>query len=808
VNQQSIGEIVLRFRLIIGITLVAASIFMMAGIFRVHFTTKFTDFFPLSHRNVQLNQEFGQYGGAQTIILMLRKKHGDIFNPETIQKLYALTQAVDILPAVNHNEVFSLTSERLSFAEAVEGGVLRRPFIRPGFVPRTEQEINDLRTAVEFHRSLVRALVSDDNSSAAVIASFSDAVNYPELFKQLQGLVSRYQDSNDNIYLAGEPITRAYGYVFLPRVTVIFLSAIGLMIGVLYLNLGYRTRWWIPVITGSLSAIWGLGFVGWAGFSFDPVMLVIPFILSARDFSHGIQWQGRYYDEFDRLRAKHDACITTTNAMLPPGLLSITADIAGIIFISFGGIPVLQHVAFAGSVWLASSVAMVFVFQPILMSYLPPPSIKRAIPPGTQVEQGFVGRWLARGGNAIVAVAVTRGPARLGLICLSAGVIGWGILSGARAQIGYLTPGTPLYLPTAKVNQDIAEIAKHFPLDQAWVIITTPKFPDEHSVLGPPVLRMVSSLRAFLASEPHVKQVSSFATDVERPFNQMLHYEYPKYFGVPSDVQLSGNIWGMFLGGSAPGELEYYISDQDSKDTCVRILLSDHTYDTLASLTRRLQSFVDQHAKELNKWGVQVRFLGGGAGLYGAANDVLYQLDLVNITFVLAVIFVFCLFTFNSFVAASLFLLCCVLANFAAFIYMSLRGIGLTIDTIPVISLGIGLGIDYGIYTVSRIRDEVVAGRELNEAIGIALRSTGVAVFTTFLVMVGGILPWAFSPVAFHNGMSILLMFLMGTNMIAGVVVLPAVISWTRPRFICRIERQASEGRKASELEMRVAGET
>jgi predicted RND superfamily exporter protein len=126
----------------------------------------------------------------------------------------------------------------------------------------------------------------------------------------------------------------------------------------------------------------------------------------------------------------------------------------------------------------------------------------------------------------------------------------------------------------------------------------------------------------------------------------------------------------------------------------------------------------------------------------------------------------------------------CIAANFAAFIYMRLIDIGITIDTIPVISLGIGLGVDYGIYVVSRICDECRVGRPLEQAISTALRETGTAVFATFSVIVGGLLPWAFSPVLFHSEMSLLLITLMFTNMIVGVLVLPAYIAWARPRFV------------------------
>ena len=148
------------------------------------------------------------------------------------------------------------------------------------------------------------------------------------------------------------------------------------MVILLYISLGHRSRWWAPTVTGTLSAVWGLGFVGWMGYNFDPVMLVIPFILTARDLSHGIQWQGRYYNELDACKDKYVAIVATTNYMLPPGFLSIVADIAGIIFVSLGGIPVLHHIGLAGAVWLASSLTMVFVFEPIFLSYSPIPRLK------------------------------------------------------------------------------------------------------------------------------------------------------------------------------------------------------------------------------------------------------------------------------------------------------------------------------------------------------------------------------------------------------------------------------------------------
>jgi predicted RND superfamily exporter protein len=135
-------------------------------------------------------------------------------------------------------------------------------------------------------------------------------------------------------------------------------------------------------------------------------------------------------------------------------------------------------------------------------------------------------------------------------------------------------------------------------------------------------------------------------------------------------------------------------------------------------------------------------------------------------------------------VAGMLFVTSCIGANFAAFIYMRLMDIGITIYTIPVISLGIGLGVDYGIYAISRIVDECIKGRDLEEAITTALRGTDAAVLATFSVIVGGLAPWMSSPVLFYSQMTVLLIILMFTNLVMGLSILPAYVAWARPRFI------------------------
>src|SRR5581483_11271464 len=220
------------------------------------------------------------------------------------------------------------------------------------------------------------------------------------------------------------------------------------------------------------------------------------------------------------------------------------------------------------------------------------------------------------------------------------------------------------------------------------------------SVMDPDILRMQRDLGQFLMLDRNVTQVVSVTANLILPFNRMFHYSEPEYASIPSGILVAGSLFVLFAQNTAPGESELWVNDQYD-DSIVRIYVTDHTYATLVNLQNRLKEFQarregwDPGMKQVN-----FLYLGGIAGLYAAANDVLYQLDFINITFVLGVVLLFCCVTYRSIVAGLLFVISCVAANFGAFIYMRLVNIGITIDTIPVISLGIGLGVDYGIYTV------------------------------------------------------------------------------------------------------------
>jgi uncharacterized protein len=788
--RRSFARYVLDYRKPIGLLLAVVTIFMAYWAVHLPIATHFEDLFPATHPNTVLYRQFRrQYGGAQTLVLMVRVKKGDIYNFKTLHDIQDITNEVDRIPGVNHNEVFSLSSYRILFAQALPGALVSTPFMYPK-VPTTQAQIDALKNNVLANGEQLAGFVTRDQKGALIVASFNEqGLDYKTLFDSVQDTIRKHQDANTRIYVSGAVMFSAWGYHYLPRIQKIFVLSTALMLLILYLSLGRYSGWWAPMLTGILSAIWGLGFVSLMGFNFDPIMLVIPFIMTARDLGHGIQWQGRYYDELDRTKDKIEACVATADLMLVPGILAILANIAGIIFIVIGNIPVLRQIGIGGAVWMGASVAMVFVFQPILISYLPRPEFRERSFLNKLANSGLIVR-LRNFADQLVMAAITRGTARTVLLGVGVLALIVGIAAERSVSIGYQTAGTPIYTADSKINQDTAEISKFVPTNIGWIVLETPEFPSSQSGVGIDTLRMSDDLANYLMSRGDVVAVLGFSALASKPMNMLLHNGEPKYYALPDSNSLSASLWGFFFAATAPGEAEsYFAISQSMRNSCIRVLLQDHTYARLKRLRHDIDSFIRERVAAdpgLNQ--VKLRYIGGEAGLYLASDDVIGRLNVVNLSLTLVAILLACAVVFRSLVAGLFFALSCIAANFIAFAYMNVYNIGLTVDTLPVISLGIGLGVDYGIYTVMRIRDEVIGGLTLKDAITKGLRTTGAWVFCTFAVMVGGIFAWVFSPLLFHSEMSVLLILLMSTNLIAGLLLLPALIAWRQPRFLSRYE--------------------
>ena len=190
-----------------------------------------------------------------------------------------------------------------------------------------------------------------------------------------------------------------------------------------------------------------------------------------------------------------------------------------------------------------------------------------------------------------------------------------------------------------------------------------------------------------------------------------------------------------------------------------------------------------------NSWtrGVQFVMAGGVMGVLAAINDEVERSHVANITLIFFVIFVLHSVTYQSIPSGFIVFLQIATATMLSFAYMAIRNIGLNINTLPVQSVGVGIGVDYAIYIVDRIRHEVLDTEDIDEAVRRAVRTTGMAVSFTATTIVGGIVLWSFSNLRFQAEMAQLLSILMVINMFGAMTVVPAFYSVFRPRVATRL---------------------
>ena len=216
----------------------------------------------------------------------------------------------------------------------------------------------------------------------------------------------------------------------------------------------------------------------------------------------------------------------------------------------------------------------------------------------------------------------------------------------------------------------------------------------------------------------------------------------------------------------------------------MRLYLKNHEGSTLKEVINRVENFIKDNP-DLMEHAV-MKPAGGLGGILAAANEVISVKNHQILFMVLGLIFILCSVTYRSLFAGLLFTMSLILANFLAFSYMVFRDVGLNINTLPVAALGIGLGVDYGLYIVSRIMETYQEEKDLRKAVIGGVTTAGKAVFFTATMMTAGVIFWYFSPLRFQAEMGFLLGLLMMVNMLVGLLVLPAVINILRPKFIYR----------------------
>ena len=739
----------------------------------VRIASDFADLLPQDHPYIQLHNEIRDtFGGANNVIVSITVEEGSIFSNDMLDRIHRITLAVDALDGINHNLVTSLTHRNVRKVWlGGEGTVRSSPYYDPLKGGYSAAELDGIRQDVLADPRVIGLLISPDLKSALVRGTLNEgALDYEKVFQQLQSIREREAVAGIKIHATGQPILVGWVSSYANQIMIIFLLTVVIMLGLLILH--FRSMYGIvlPIIGIIVTSIWGLGILSLLGYNLDPLMLVVPFLISARAMSHGIQIVERYYQEIKRGHdGKYAAHLAFSN-LFRPGSLGVISDAIGLLLIAVGSVPINDKLAVYACLWALSVVITVIIAIPCILQLLPTPTVR---PAGSSA--------MAKLFN-IIADRVTRPGAPAMVLWVCALLFVAALATSTRVTIGETEPGSPLLYADHDYNVSSKMINLAFPgSEELYVIGHT----DEVGGLKrPEVVKALADLQAHMLTDPALGGTKGLP-DLIRAVNRITHYNDPRWYALPDEPRLVGGLMYLYMMSSPiQGALLEYL-DTDQTNANIVFYYKDHQGTTIRRAIEMIKQWKDREESKVA--GFTLKLAGGTIGVNAAINDAAFATNLIIIPLVFALIFLSVAAFYASFHAGLIMLLAMSFATVLTYAYMGLVGIGININTVPIIAVGIGVGIDYSIYLMDRIRSEYQTGQSLNEAIKTALATTGKAIGFTAFTLICGVMMWVFvSDLKFQADAAMLLIVMLALNAMASIFLVPAWLQKFTPEFITR----------------------
>lgn len=739
----------------------------------VRIVSDFADLLPQNHPYIQLHNEIRDtFGGANNIIVSVTVRDGTIFTDETLARIHRITLAVDALEGINHNLVTSLTHRNVRKVWlSGEGTVKSAPYYDPLHGGYSAAELDGIRQSVLADARVYGLLVSPNLQSALVRGTLNEgALDYEKVFVQLQSLRQQEAATGIEIHVTGQPMLVGWVSSYAEQIFTIFSLTIAIMLALLVLHFRSLYGILLPLLGIAVTSIWGLGILSLLGYNLDPLMLVIPFLISARAMSHGIQIVERYYAE---IAAGHDgryAAHLAFSNLFRPGSLGVVSDAIGLLLIAVGSVPINDKLAVYACFWALSVIITVLIMVPSILQLLPAP---RARAVGNKAMASLFRTIAEKSTNP-------RGPTAVLTLC--AVLFIGALVASSRVTIGETEPGSPLLYADHDYNVSSKTINDAFPGSEELYVIG--RADAAGGLKRPEIVKALADLQAYMLADPELGGTKGLP-DLIRAVNRITHYNDPRWFAVPDDPALVGGLMFLYMMSSpVQGALLEYL-DTDEINANIVFYYKDHQGTTIRRAIEMVNQWNEQIGSAIE--GFTLKLAGGTIGVNAAINEASFTTNLIIIPLVFALIFLAAAAFYSSFHAGLIMLVAMAFATTLTYAYMGLTGIGINVNTVPIIAVGIGVGIDYSIYLMDRVRSEFESNPDLDQAIKIALETTGKAIGFTAVVLIGGVMMWVFvSELKFQADAALLLIVMLALNALAAIFLVPAWLKKFTPEFIVR----------------------
>jgi uncharacterized protein len=765
-----------KYRVAAALLVLLATVLLAFNLKNLDVSTKFLDLYPSNDQNVKLFKQYPKFGTPLTVTLLIKVKHGNIYNYATLEKIKEATKMFAFIPGVDNDGIVSIASTKVKHVEATPFGFTSK-YLMVGYVPETPQQLAKFRKELRDTPGVIGNLVSTREDAAIVRATFiGRLVNYDQIFNGVNRIVRKLGDKNHEVYATGEPILTGWVYHYQHKVYEIFGIGFLLMVALLALYFRNLEGIVIPSVVGIVSGIWGFGFAAVLGINLDPLIIVVPVLLIARALSHSVQMCERYFELYNEVRDTRHACIESLVALFPPGAVGIICDASGIFLIAVAPIPLIQKVAYVCGVWSLTLIVTAIITTFLLLSFLPAPKNVEDMVLTSEHEHGalfrlftFITYFSSTPGRSLATVAFF-----FGLCVISA-------FAALHRGLGDVSPGTSLLWPDSRYNQAIAQINSNFAGSDVLQVVLESK--RSYGLESAPGLNTMARFEHYMQEDPAVGGTYSFA-DMVPGMDSLLNGGLPKWRVIPANSHDAAAVARLAMTGHEPSDFDPWVTPMFTAAN-VSVWYKDHRGKTIADALERAQSFADSHRAALAGEGFRIRVASGEMGLLGAINRTIAPYEIITVILISLVIFTITAFIYRSLTAGILLLVISNMAYLLTCAVMYLKGIGLNVDTFPVAAVGIGIGIDYNIYLMSRMCDEYLINPDYSSLIPASIFTTGKAIFFTATTMVVGVGIWYFiSDLRFQAEMGLLLAAVMIAHVVLALFFQAAMMQIIRPQFI------------------------
>jgi hypothetical protein len=771
----------MRRRRLFLFLILLVTLFFAYELTKLQVYTSFNDLLPQNHPYIKVHNQIRHiFGGANQVLIMVQVRKGDIFNTKTLEKVKWITRELEKIPGVDPYKIRSIASRKMKDFKFSAGTRVITPIMFPD-VPQTEKGLDELKDKIYSTPRYYGPYVSYDSKKTLIMADFfEESIDYTKVFNALTSIREQTEDDNTIINIAGEPMHLGYIKYYNTQVLVVLALTVLAIIVMLYVYYRSKRAMFVPVMSAITSAIWGLGLMSLLGYNLDPLMLVLPFLIALMTARHSMQFMSRYMEEFEITGDVKQASENIIAAMFIPGFVAVITDVVGFALVAIAFIPVLVKMTIVCAVWSWFTMILSFLFTPIVLSYIPASERftqeiqRRKENRMTQKKLNYrdkflmmLGRWIPQRGKFYIL----GGAAILSVVSY---------YYASSIIIGDFMPGSSILWPWHRYNKDAFRITFSMPLLNPLYIIVEGE--EGNFITKGPTLREMDKFQRYVAKQERVMFVNSIAGNL--PAFLMASYEdNPQWSHLPKEDQVLSFLARHMVYSGEPGTWDRYIDMQD-KYANIIIYCRDKMPKTVESVMNYIQEYLK---KTPGPPGGKYVLAGGAVGVQAGIRETIADAQILNLVLALGGVLLCVAWEFKSFSAGLILTIPLAISNYFTFALMGAYHIGLTTNTFPISSIGIGLGVDYGIYLVARMVEERDKGETLTQAIYQALISNGKSIIQIATTIIAGLAIWVFSPLKFQAEMGVLLAILLLLNMFGALLLVPSLICIIKPKFLDKI---------------------